>query len=75
MEGLHLLRGVLYQMGIDANVMVLPFEKELSYPDTDALVRGGSAPAAPPARWTGRPPGPSCAATSPRGRTGAGAQT
>ena len=67
--------GVLYQMGIDANVMVLPFEKELSYPDTDALVRG-SAPAAPPARWTGRPPGPClCRHFHPRGRTGAGAQT
>ena len=39
--------GVLYQMGIDANVMVLPFEKELSYPDTDALVRGECARCAP----------------------------
>lgn len=39
--------GVLYQMGIDANVMVLPFEKELSYPDTGALVRGECARCAP----------------------------
>ena len=39
--------GVLYQMGIDANVMVLPFEKELVYPDTDALVRGECARCAP----------------------------
>lgn len=39
--------GVLYQMGIDANVMVLPFEKELSYPDADALVRGECARCAP----------------------------
>ena len=39
--------GVLYQMGIDANVMVLPFEKELSYPDADALVRGGVRPLRP----------------------------
>lgn len=35
--------GVLYQMGIDANVRVLPFEKELVYPDADALVRGECA--------------------------------
>ena len=39
--------GVLYQMGIDANVRVLPFEKELIYPDVDALVRGECARCAP----------------------------
>ena len=39
--------GVLYQMGIDANVMVLPFEKELVYPNMDALVRGECARCAP----------------------------
>lgn len=39
--------GVLYQMGIDPNVAVLPFEKELSYPDTDALVRGECVRCAP----------------------------
>lgn len=39
--------GVLYQMGIDPNVAVLPFEKEISYPDTDALVRGECARCAP----------------------------
>lgn len=35
--------GVLYQMGIDPNVVVIPFEKEVSYPDLDALVRGECA--------------------------------
>lgn len=39
--------GVLYQMGIDPNVAVLPFEKQLSYPDADALVRGECARCAP----------------------------
>lgn len=39
--------GVLYQMGIDANVIILPFEKELRYPDADALVRGECARCAP----------------------------
>lgn len=39
--------GVLYQMGIDPNVAVLPFEKRLSYPDTDALVQGECARCAP----------------------------
>ena len=39
--------GVLYQMGIDANVVILPFEKELCYPDADALVRGECARCAP----------------------------
>lgn len=39
--------GVLCQMGIDANVLVLPYEKELVYPDTDALVRGECARCAP----------------------------
>ena len=38
---------VLYQMGIDANVVILPFEKELCYPDADALVRGECARCAP----------------------------
>ena len=65
--------GVLYQMGIDANVMVLPFEKELSYPDTGALVRGECARCAPGAvdgetarailcrHFTQRPDGSWCA--------------
>lgn len=35
--------GVLYQMGIHANVTVLPFTKELCYPDEDALFRGECA--------------------------------
>lgn len=60
-------------MGIDANVMVLPFEKELSYPDTDALVRGECARCAPGAvdgetarailcrHFTQRPDGSWCA--------------
>lgn len=39
--------GALYQMGIDPNVMVLPFEKEIVYPDTAALVRGECARCAP----------------------------
>lgn len=39
--------GVLYQMGIDPNVMVLPFEKELSYPDIETLIRGECARCAP----------------------------
>ena len=34
-------------MGIDPNVAVLPFEKQLSYPDADALVRGECARCAP----------------------------
>ncbi len=32
--------GILYQMGIDANVRVIPYDKELVYPDADAMVRG-----------------------------------
>lgn len=39
--------GVLYQMGIDPNVAILPFEKQLSYPDADALVRGECARCTP----------------------------
>lgn len=35
--------GILYQMGIDPNVMILPFDKELSYPDRAALIRGECA--------------------------------
>ncbi len=35
--------GVLYQMGIDPNVRVLPFTRSLSYPDLDALVQGECA--------------------------------
>ncbi len=35
--------GVLYQMGIDPNVRILPFTKTLSYPDVDALVQGECA--------------------------------
>ncbi len=35
--------GVLYQMGIDANVRVLPFTRSLSYPNIDALVQGECA--------------------------------
>ena len=61
------------EMGIDANVMVLPFEKELSYPDTGALVRGECARCAPGAvdgetarailcrHFTQRPDGSWCA--------------
>ena len=30
-------------MGIDPNVAVLPFEKEISYPDADTLVQGECA--------------------------------
>ena len=32
--------GVLYQMGIDPDVQILPFKKEFIYPDEDALVKG-----------------------------------
>ena len=32
--------GVLYQMGIDANVRILPFEKQLSYENEETLVSG-----------------------------------
>lgn len=35
--------GVLYQMGIDPNVRILPFQKTLTYPNTAALVRGECA--------------------------------
>jgi len=35
--------GVLYQMGIRANVAVLPFTRDLRYPDEDALLRGECA--------------------------------
>lgn len=34
--------GVLYQMGIDANVMIVPFRKELVYPDLEAAIDGES---------------------------------
>ena len=39
--------GTLYQMGIDPNVAVLPFEKKISYPDLPSLVRGECARCAP----------------------------
>jgi len=39
--------GVLYQMGIHANVTVLPFTKELRYPDEDTLYKGECARCAP----------------------------
>lgn len=39
--------GVLYQMGITANVTVLPFEKTLCYPDEEALFKGECARCAP----------------------------
>ena len=39
--------GVLYQMGIDPNVMVLPFTKTLTYPDMEALLRGECARCVP----------------------------
>ena len=39
--------GVLYQMGIDPNVAILPFEKQLSYPYADALIRGECARSSP----------------------------
>lgn len=39
--------GVLYQMGIHANVTVLPFTKTIRYPDEDALFRGECARCAP----------------------------
>lgn len=32
--------GTLYQMGIDPNVTILPFTKELSYTDIEALIQG-----------------------------------
>ncbi len=32
--------GVLYQMGIDANVMIVPFHKELVYDDLDSAIDG-----------------------------------
>lgn len=35
--------GVLYQMGIDPNLRVIPFNKVLKYSDVDALVRGECA--------------------------------
>ena len=35
--------GVLYQMGIDPDVTILPFTKEFSYPDGDALLQGECA--------------------------------
>lgn len=38
---------VLYQMGIHANVTVLPFSKTLRYPDEDALFRGACGRCAP----------------------------
>ena len=39
--------GVLYQMGIDPNVTILPFTKELSYPDEESLIRGECSRIAP----------------------------
>ncbi len=35
--------GVLYQMGIDPNVRILPFQKTLTYPNTADLIRGECA--------------------------------
>lgn len=35
--------GVLYQMGIDSNVRILPFQKTLTYPNTADLIRGECA--------------------------------
>ena len=65
--------GVLYQMGIDANVMVLPFEKELSLPGHRRPGAGECARCAPGAvdgetarailcrHFTQRPDGSWCA--------------
>lgn len=64
--------GVLCQMGIDANVLVLPYEKELVYP-TRTPWYGESAPAALQAPWTRTQPKTSCAATSNERQTAAGA--
>lgn len=36
------LAGVLYDMGIDANIRILPFTQEISYPNIDALIAGES---------------------------------
>ena len=35
--------GVIYQMGLDPNVRILPFQKTLTYPNTADLIRGECA--------------------------------